>query len=105
SGDGMKGGALQPGARTLGLGECGELCISGPQEMKGYWNRPDETANALRVDDAGRVGFHTCDIAHIDDDGFTTIVQRKKDLIIVDGFNVYPSDVEGVLYTHPAARM
>jgi long-chain acyl-CoA synthetase len=73
--------------------------------MKGYWNRPDETAYALRTDDAGRVWFHTGDIARLDDDGFTTIVQRKKDLIIVDGFNVYPSDVEGVLYTHAAVKM
>jgi long-chain acyl-CoA synthetase len=90
---------------VLPFGEPGELCISGPQVMKGYWNRPDETADALRVDESGRVWFHTGDIAHIDEDGFTTIVQRKKDLIIVDGFNVYPSDVEGVLYTHPAVRM
>jgi long-chain acyl-CoA synthetase len=96
---------VETGTRLLPYGECGELCISGPQVMKGYWNRPDETANALRVDESGRVWFHTGDIAQIDDDGFTTIVQRKKDLIIVDGFNVYPSDVEGVLYTHPAVRM
>ena len=96
---------VETGTRTLPFGECGELCISGPQVMKGYWNRPDETANALRVDAAGRVWFHTGDIASIDEDGFTTIVQRKKDLIIVYGFNVYPSDVEGVLYTHPAVHM
>jgi long-chain acyl-CoA synthetase len=96
---------VETGTRELPGGESGELCISGPQVMKGYWNRPEETANALRVDDAGRVWFHTGDIARLDEDGFTTIVQRKKDLIIVDGFNVYPSDVEGVLYTHPAVRM
>jgi long-chain acyl-CoA synthetase len=96
---------VETGTRVLPAGECGELCICGPQVMKGYWNRPDETANALRVDESGRVWFHTGDIAHVDEDGFTTIVQRKKDLIIVDGFNVYPSDVEGVLYTHPAVQM
>jgi long-chain acyl-CoA synthetase len=73
--------------------------------MKGYWNRPDETATALRADESGRVWFHTGDVARIDADGFTTIVQRKKDMIIVDGFNVYPSDVEGVLYAHPAVRL
>ena len=96
---------VETGTHVLPAGECGELCIAGPQVMKGYWNRPDETAHALRVDEAGRVWFHTGDVARIDEDGFTTIVQRKKDLIIVDGFNVYPSDVESVLYTHPAVRM
>jgi len=96
---------VETGTRVLPWGECGELCISGPQVMKGYWNRPDDTTDALRVDESGRVWFHTGDIAQVDEDGFTTIVQRKKDLIIVDGFNVYPSDVEGVLYTHPAVRM
>jgi long-chain acyl-CoA synthetase len=73
--------------------------------MKGYWNRPDETAHALRVGEDGRIWFHTGDIARIDEDGFTSIVQRKKDLIIVDGFNVYPSEVETVLYTHPAIQL
>ncbi len=96
---------VDTGTRELPLGEAGELCISGPQVMKGYWNDPDETASALRADADGRVWFHTGDIARIDEDGFTTIVQRKKDMIIVDGFNVYPSDVEGVLYSHPAVRL
>jgi long-chain acyl-CoA synthetase len=96
---------VETGTRVLPIGESGELCIAGPQVMKGYWNRPEETAQALRVDDRGRVWFHTGDIGRLDEDGFTTIVQRKKDLIIVDGFNVYPSDVEGVLYTHPAVKM
>ena len=70
--------------------------------MKGYWNRPDETAIALRTDEDGVVWLHTGDVARIDEDGFTFIVQRKKDMIIVDGFNVYPSEVEGALYAHPA---
>ena len=96
---------VETGTRVLPIGESGELCIAGPQVMKGYWNRPEETAQALRADDRGRVWFHTGDIGRLDEDGFTTIVQRKKDLIIVDGFNVYPSDVEGVLYTHPAVKM
>ena len=86
-------------------GEAGELCISGPQVMKGYWNRPDESAKVLRTDADGRIWFHTGDIARMDEDGFTTIVQRKKDMIIVDGFNVYPSEVETVLYLHPAVRL
>ena len=93
---------LETGTRELPLGEEGELCVSGPQVMKGYWNRPDETAIALRTDEDGVVWLHTGDVARIDEDGFTFIVQRKKDMIIVDGYNVYPSEVEAVLYSHPA---
>jgi len=96
---------VESGMHELPAGEAGELCIAGPQVMKGYWNRPDETAQALRMSDDGRVWFHTGDIARIDEDGFTSIVQRKKDLIIVDGFNVYPSEVETVLYAHPAIKL
>jgi long-chain acyl-CoA synthetase len=96
---------VETGTRELPVGEAGELCVAGPQVMKGYWRQPEETARALRTDAAGRVWFHTGDIARMDADGFTTIVQRKKDLIIVDGFNVYPSEVEGVLYTHPDVRL
>jgi long-chain acyl-CoA synthetase len=73
--------------------------------MKGYWNKADESARALRTDAAGRTWFHTGDIATMDDDGYAYIVQRKKDMIIVDGFNVYPSEIEAVLYTHPAVRL
>ena len=93
---------LETGTREVAVGEEGELCIAGPQVMKGYWNRPDETAIALRTDDAGRTWLYTGDVARMDEDGYTYIVQRKKDMIIVSGFNVYPSEVEGVLYTHPA---
>ena len=96
---------IETGTRELPLGEAGELCIAGPQVMKGYWNKPEESACALRTDADGRVWFHTGDIARVDEDGFTSIVQRKKDMIIVDGFNVYPSEVESVLYTHPAVRL
>jgi long-chain acyl-CoA synthetase len=96
---------LDTGSRDLACGEVGELCISGPQVMKGYWKQPGETARALRPDAAGRTWFYTGDVASIDEDGFTTIVQRKKDMIIVDGYNVYPSEVEGVLYQHPAVRL
>jgi long-chain acyl-CoA synthetase len=93
---------LETGTRELPLGEAGELCVSGPQVMKGYWQRPDETAIALRTDQHGRVWLHTGDVARIDEDGFTFIVQRKKDMIIVDGYNVYPSEVEAALYGHAA---
>ena len=93
---------LETGTREVAVGEEGELCIAGPQVMKGYWNRPDETAIALRADGEGRMWLYTGDVARMDEDGYTYIVQRKKDMIIVSGFNVYPSEVEGVLYTHPA---
>ena len=73
--------------------------------MKGYWNKPDESAQVLRRHADGRLWFHTGDIARMDEDGYTSIVQRKKDMIIVDGYNVYPSDVESVLYAHPAVRL
>ena len=96
---------VETGTRELAVGEAGELCIAGPQVMKGYWNKPDESAQVLRVDTAGGVWFHTGDIAVVDEEGYTSIVQRKKDMIIVDGFNVYPSEVEAVLYTHPAVRL
>jgi len=93
---------LEKGTREVALGQEGELCIAGPQVMKGYWNRPDETAIALRADEAGRTWLYTGDVARMDQEGSTYIVQRKKDMVIVSGFNVYPTEVEGVLYTHPA---
>ncbi|HJZ80929.1 MAG TPA: long-chain fatty acid--CoA ligase, partial [Pyrinomonadaceae bacterium] len=92
---------LETGEHEVPLGEEGELCIAGPQVMKGYWNRPDETAIALRRDESGREWLFTGDVARMDQDGYTYIVQRKKDMIIVSGFNVYPNEVEDVLYTHP----
>jgi long-chain acyl-CoA synthetase len=96
---------LEEGTVELPIGDAGELCIAGPQVMKGYWQRRDETERALRVHADGRTWFHTGDIARMDEDGFFSIVQRKKDMIIVDGFNVYPSEVETVLYMHPAVRL
>jgi long-chain acyl-CoA synthetase len=81
----------------LPLGERGELCVKGPQVMKGYWNRPEATAEALDADG----WFKTGDIAVIDPDGFVRIVDRKKDLIIVSGFNVYPNEIEDVVMGHP----
>jgi len=81
----------------LALGERGELCIKGPQVMKGYWQQPEATAQALDADG----WFKTGDIAVIDPDGFTRIVDRKKDMIIVSGFNVYPNEIEDVVMGHP----
>ena len=78
------------------VGERGELCIKGPQVMLGYWNKPEATAEMIRGE-----WLHTGDIAVMDDEGFFQIVDRMKDMIIVSGFNVYPTEVEAVLYHHP----
>ncbi|MEQ5767377.1 AMP-binding protein [Halomonas sp. H33-56] len=78
-------------------GEPGELCVRGPQVMKGYWNRDDETAKVIDADGF----FHTGDIAVIQDDGYVRIVDRKKDMILVSGFNVYPNEIEDVVAAHP----
>ena len=83
--------------RNVAQGETGELCVRGPQVMKGYWNRPDETANVLSADGWLRTG----DIARIDEKGFVYIVDRKKDMILVSGFNVYPNEVEDVIAQMP----
>src|SRR5205085_9373278 len=90
---------LETGEREVPAGEEGELCMRGPQVMKGYWNKPQETAHALRDG-----WLHTGDVARMDEDGYFYIVQRKKDMIIVSGFNVYPNEVEEVLFTHPAVK-
>lgn len=79
------------------LGQRGELCIRGPQVMMGYYNRPDETACVLMQDGFLRTG----DIAVMDEKGYVRIVDRKKDMILVSGFNVYPSEVENVVAMHP----
>ena len=90
---------LDTGLNEVPLGEDGELCLRGPQVMKGYWNKPAETEIALRDG-----WLYTGDVARMDEDGFFYIVQRKKDMIIVSGFNVYPNEVEDVLFTHPAIQ-
>ena len=83
--------------RDLALGQAGELCVRGPQVMKGYWNRPDETAKVFMADGFLRTG----DVAVMDEQGYLRIVDRKKDVIIVSGFNVYPNEVEAVVAMHP----
>ena len=93
---------IETGETEMPVGAPGELCIRGPQVMKGYWNQPEETSRALRPDPDGKGSwFYTGDIARMDEDGYFYIVQRKKDMVLVSGFNVYPSEVEEVLYTHP----
>jgi long-chain acyl-CoA synthetase len=91
------------GEEELPPGEIGELLIQGPQVMKGYWQQPTETANVLRAhpDLGPGVWLHTGDIARMDEEGYFQIVDRKKDMIICGGFNVYPRDVEEVLFQHP----
>ena len=84
----------------VALGERGELCVRGPQVMKGYWNRPEETAKVLTEDSWLKTG----DIATMDSEGFVRIVDRAKDMIIVSGFNVYPNEIEDILAAHPGVK-
>jgi long-chain acyl-CoA synthetase len=79
------------------LGQSGEICIKGPQVMAGYWNRPDETANVMTADGY----FKSGDIGVMNEQGYVRIVDRKKDMILVSGFNVYPNEIEGVVAEHP----
>jgi long-chain acyl-CoA synthetase len=87
------------GEEEVPLGERGEICIHGPQVMAGYWNMPEETASTLRDG-----WLHTGDIATMDEDGYFYIVDRKKDMIISGGYNVYPRDVDEVLYENPKVK-
>jgi long-chain acyl-CoA synthetase len=82
---------------TVGIGQPGEICIRGPQVMAGYWKRPDETAKVIDKDG----WFASGDIGVMDERGFIKIVDRKKDMILVSGFNVYPNEIEGVVAAHP----
>jgi long-chain acyl-CoA synthetase len=83
--------------RDLPAGEPGELCVRGPQVMKGYWQRPEATEQVMYPDGFLRTG----DIATMDEQGFFRIVDRKKDMILVSGFNVFPNEVENVVTLHP----
>jgi long-chain acyl-CoA synthetase len=82
---------------VLPQGQSGEICVEGPQVMREYWNRPDETDKVMLP---GRV-LRTGDVGYMDPRGFVYIEDRKKDMILVSGFNVYPNEVEGVAVTHP----
>jgi len=88
---------LDDAGQPVPLGQPGEIAIRGPQVMAGYWNRPDETAKVMTPDGF----FKSGDIGIMDERGYTKIVDRKKDMIIVSGFNVYPNEVEGVVAMHP----
>ena len=88
------------GVEEMPLGEIGELALRGPQVMKGYWNRPLETAEAIRDG-----WFYSGDLAYMDEQGYFYIVDRKKDVINAAGFKVWPREVEEVLYQHPSVRL
>jgi long-chain acyl-CoA synthetase len=92
--------------QVVGPGAPGILCVSGPQVMAGYWQRPEETAQVLRRDEHGRVWLHTGDVAEMSADGYFRIVDRKKDIIVAaGGLKVYPNEIEDVLSTHPKVRL
>jgi long-chain acyl-CoA synthetase len=88
---------LDDAGHAVELGQPGEIAIRGPQVMVGYWNRPEETANVMTADGF----FKSGDIGVMDERGYVTIVDRKKDMVLVSGFNVYPNEVEGVVAMHP----
>jgi long-chain acyl-CoA synthetase len=90
---------LDRGERVLPLGERGEVRVRGPQLMRDYRNRPEETRNTLRDG-----WLYTGDIGYADDEGFVFLVDRKKEMVIVGGFNVYPREVDEVLFKHPKIR-
>ncbi|MEP6784322.1 MAG: AMP-binding protein [Sphingomonadales bacterium] len=117
AGDGKSGAIGQPvpGTRVVLVdredptkpaveGEPGELVFSGPQVMKGYWNRPDADAEVFVTLADGSIGLRTGDVATIDADGYIRIVDRLKDMIAVGGFKVFPSQIEDVLYRHPGVK-
>jgi long-chain acyl-CoA synthetase len=95
---------IDTGLKELPQGEDGEIAISGPQVMQGYWNKPKENEAVFREIDGKRF-FLTGDIGHFDEEGYILITDRKKDMIIVGGFNVYPRDVEDILFTHPKVAL
>ena len=95
---------IDTGLTELPQGEDGEIAISGPQVMQGYWNKPKENEAVFREIDGKRY-FLTGDIGHFDEEGYILITDRKKDMIIVGGFNVYPRDVEDILFTHPKVAL
>jgi long-chain acyl-CoA synthetase len=93
---------VETGEREMPVGETGEIIVKGPQVMLGYWERPTETANAIRTGPDGQPGWYfTGDIGFVDEDGYFHISDRKKDMIIAGGYNIYPAEVEAVLYEHP----
>ncbi len=97
--DGVEMKLVDEDDNEVAAGEVGEIVIRGHNVMKGYWNKPDATAEVMKGG-----WFHSGDMAKVDEDGYFFIVDRKKDLIIRGGYNVYPREIEEVLYEHPAVR-
>ena len=95
---------LDDWTKDVPAGHEGELAVSGPQIMRGYFGRPDETDAMIKRDEDGRRWLLTGDVARMDEDGYFFIVDRKKDMILVSGFNVYPTDIEQVIYRHPKVQ-
>lgn len=95
---------LETGNKELPIGEDGEVAIAGPQIMKGYWNKPEATAEVFREFE-GMKFFLTGDIGHIDEEGYVIITDRKKDMVIVSGFKAYPREIEDILYGHPKVKL
>ena len=87
---------VETGEKEMPVGEAGEIVIKGPQVAEGYYNKPEETANSFKDG-----WFYTGDIGYMDDEGYLFIVDRKKDMIIAGGYNIYPRDIDEVLYEHP----
>jgi len=92
------------GKTEMPQGEAGEIVIRAPQLMKGYWQRPDETAEMIRTNDRGERLLYTGDLGYLDDDGYLFIVDRKKDLIKTSGYQVWPREIEEVISSHPAVK-
>jgi long-chain acyl-CoA synthetase len=90
---------VETGAREMGVGESGEILLKGPQMSQGYYKKPEETAEAFRDG-----WFYTGDIGYMDDEGYLFIVDRKKDMIIAGGFNIYPREIDEILYEHPKIK-
>ncbi|OQA54093.1 MAG: Long-chain-fatty-acid--CoA ligase [Candidatus Omnitrophica bacterium ADurb.Bin277] len=86
---------VDKGVTELPIGEPGEICIKGPQVMTGYYNKPEETANSLRDG-----WFYTGDIGYFDNEGYLTISDRKKDVIVASGFNIFPKEIDEILFEH-----
>jgi acyl-CoA synthetase (AMP-forming)/AMP-acid ligase II len=89
--------SLDDGVTELGVGQSGEIVVRGPMVMRGYWRRPDATAEAIRDG-----WFYTGDIGRVDEEGYFTIEERKKDMIKASGYSVFPAEVEAIMYRHPA---
>ena len=94
----MKFVAIDNPEKEVALGERGEMCVKGPNVMKGYWNNPGATAESLTSDGF----FRTGDVGYLDADGFVYIVDRTKDMLLCSGYNVYPRTIEEAIYAHPS---